>query len=153
MQPQTESPLQYIEQLPQVQRAFLLYRDRIEIDARWTLGRSFRTTVKLAELSPQATRFTIRNKWFKKSIMLGAIAIGTALLFSRHTLFEEVRWASLLFWPIAGVCFVVAVRSFQKRQFAHFPRKDGRPGLDICSTDPERFETFLREVQARIRKA
>jgi hypothetical protein len=32
-------------------------------------------------------------------------------------------------------------------------RKDGRPGLDICKTDPDAFEAFLREVQAKIRKA
>ena len=153
MQTQTDSPLNYIERLPQVQRTFQLYRDRVEIDARWTLGRSFRTLVKLADLSPQAARFTVRNKWFKRSIMVGSIAIGMALLFSRNVFFHRVRWASLFCWPVAGVSLVVAIQSFQKRQFAHFPRKDGKPGMDICRTDPERFEAFLREVQARIRKA
>jgi len=83
----------------------------------------------------------------------GAVAAGLALLFSREAYFERVRWAALLCWPVAGVSLVVAIRSFPKRLFAHFPRKDGRPGLDICRTDPERFEDFLREVQARIRKA
>ena len=153
MQKQTDAPLNYLERLPQVQRTFRLYRDRVEIDARWTLGRSFQTIVKLADLSPQAKRFTVRNKWFKRSVMIGAIAIGLALLFTREAFLARVRWAALLCWPVAGVCLLVAIRSFQKRQFAHFPRKNGRPGLDICKTDPEHFEAFLLEVQARIRKA
>jgi len=153
MKPTTGSPIEYAERLPQVERTFLLHQDRVEISARWTLGRHFRTTVKLAELSPQAVRFTVRNLWFKRSVMVGAVAAGLALLFSREAYFERVRWAALLCWPVAGVSLVVAIRSFPKRLFAHFPRKDGRPGLDICRTDPERFEDFLREVQARIRKA
>ncbi len=153
MQAHTEASLRYIESLPQVRRTFQLYRDRVEIDARWTLGRGFQTVVRLADLSPQAKRFTVRNKWFKRSVMVGSIAIGMAMLLSRNEVFHQVRWASLLCWPVAGVSLLVAIRSFQKRQFAHFPRKDGRPGLDICKTDPERFEAFLLEVQSRIRKA
>ncbi len=153
MPTQTTSPITYLERLPQVQREFRLFGDRVEIDAHWTLGRSFRTTVRLADLSPQATRFNVRNKWFKKSVLIGSIAIGMALLFSRETFFSRVKWISLLCWPVAGVALVVAVRSFQKRQFAHFSRKDGKPGLDICKTDPEHFETFMRAIQARIRKA
>ena len=153
MQPNTNPLLVYIERLPQVERTFRLHKERIEIDARWTLGRSFQSTVKLADLSPQPVRFTVRNKWFKRSVLVGAIAVGVALLFSREAFLHPVRWAALLCWPVAGVGLVVAIRSFGKRQFAHFPRKDGKPGLDICKTDPERFEGFLREVQARIRKA
>ena len=153
MQNQTPSPITYLERLPQVQREFRLFGDHVEIDAHWTLGRSFRTTVKLADLSPRATRFNVRNKWFKKSVLIGSIAIGMALLFSREAFFFRVRWIALLCWPVAGVALVLAIRSFQKRQFAHFSRKDGKPGLDICRTDPERFETFMREIQARIRKA
>jgi hypothetical protein len=153
MPPHTNASLEYVERLPQVERTFRLHKDRVEIDARWTLGRSFQTSVRLADLSPQSVRFTVRNKWFKRSVMVGAIAVGVALLFSREALLHPFRWAALLCWPVAGVSLVVAFRSFPKRQFAHFPRKDGRPGLDICKTDPERFEAFLREVQARIRKA
>lgn len=153
MQPTSAPPREYLERLPQVERTFRLHRDRVEIDARWTLGQRFQTTVKLADLSPQAVRFTVRNKWFKRSVMIGAIAIGVALLFTREAFLQRVRWASLLCWPVAGVSLAVAIRSFPKRQFAHFPRKDGKPGLDLCKTDPECFEDFLREVQARIRKA
>ena len=148
-----DTPLVYTERLPQVQRTFQLHRDRVEIDAQWTLGKNFQTVVKLADLSPQATRFTVRNKWFKRSILAGSIAIGMALLFSRNTLIHGAQWAALPCWAVAGVSLVMAIRSFGKRQFAHFPRKDGRPGLDICKTDPEAFEEFLKEVQARIRKA
>ena len=148
-----DDPCHYHERLPQVQRSFHLHRDRIDIDARWTLGRSFRSSVKLADLSPQARRFTVRNKWFKRAVMVGAIALGLALLCARHPWFSRVRWATLLCWPVAGVSLVVAIRSFRKRQFVHFPRTNGKQGVDICRMDPEAFEAFVREVQARIRKA
>ncbi len=143
----------YLERLPQVQRTFQLHKDRVEIDARWTLGKRYQTVVRLSDLSPQPSRFTVRNKWFKRSVLVGSVAIALALLLSREPLFPGASWATLLCWSLAGVSVVVAIRSFRKRQFAHFPRKDGRPGLDICKTDPDRFEAFLLEVQARIRKA
>ena len=153
MQPPPDSSVIYQERLPQVRRRFELRGDRIEVEARWTLGRRYRTVLRLADLSPQAARFTIRNKWFKKSVMTGAIAIGAALFLSRNVSFLPARWGSMFCWAAAGVSLVVAVQSFRKRPFAHFPRKDGRPGLDVCGTDPEAFEAFLREVQARIRRA
>lgn len=148
-----QTPLIYLERLPQVERTFQLFADRVEIDARWTLGRRFRTTVNLAELAPLASTFTVRNKWFKKAVLVGSLAAGAALLIGRNTYFPQVQWASMLFWPVAGVGLLVAVRSFPKRQFARFRRKDGKPGLDLCRTDPERYEAFLRELQARIRRA
>jgi hypothetical protein len=148
-----ESPLVYQESLPQVRREFRLYRDRVEVDARWTIGRSHCTTVKLADLTTQVARFTVRNKWFKKAILIGSLAVSVAIVFSRDKYSLPMHRAAGFGWPVAGICVVVAILSARKRQFAHFPRKDGRPGLDICRTDPERFEDFLREVQKRIGKA
>lgn len=147
------SSIIYRERLPQVRRRFELFGDRIEIEARWTLGRSFRTVLRLADLSPQARRFSIRNKWFRKSVLAGAVAVGLALLAGRQLPGPWSRWIPPVFWAVAGASSIMAVRSFPKRQFARFPRKDGRPGLDVCRTDPEAFEAFLREVQSRIRRA
>ena len=148
----TPSPILYAESLPQVRRVFHLYPDRVEIDAQWTLGRAFRSTVKLADLVATPTTFTVRNKWFRKAILVGSIAVGLATLLSRYPLFQRVHWLSVPCWAVAGVALVVAVRAFRKRQFVRFPRKDGRPGLDICRTDPARFEVFLAELQARLRR-
>jgi hypothetical protein len=148
-----ETPLTYMERLPQVRREFKLFRDRVEIDAQWTLGRRYQMTVKLMDLSDRLTRFTVRNKWFKRAILVGSMAISAALVFSRPGYSALMRKAAGFGWPVAGMCVVVALMSARKRQFAHFPRKDGRPGLDICRTDPDRFDAFLREVQTRIGKA
>lgn len=149
----TPSSIVYMERLPQVRRRFELFGDRIEIEARWTLGRSFQTVLRLADLSPQARRFSVRNRWFRKSVLVGSVAAGLALLAARQLPGSWSRWVPPAFWAVAGASSIMAVRSFPKRQFAHFPRKDGRPGLDVCRTDPEAFEAFLREVQSRIRRA
>lgn len=149
----TEPLLTYQERLPQVRREFRLFRDRVEIDAQWTFGRHHHTIVKLADLSGRFEQFTVRNKWFKRSILIGALAISAALVFARGNYAPAVRKAAGLGWPIAGMCAVVAVMSARNRQFVHFPRKDGRPGLDICRTNSERFQDFLREVQKRAGKA
>jgi len=145
-----ESPIVYQERLPQVRREFQLFKDRVEVDAQWTLGKSHHTTVKLADLSGQVNRFTVRNKWFKKAILVGSLAVSAALVFSRPGYSLPMRKAAGFGWPVAGICLAVILMSAKKRQFTHFPRKDGRPGLDICNTDPARFEAFLQAVKARI---
>jgi hypothetical protein len=148
-----ESPLVYQESLPQVRRVFRLFKDRVEVDAHWTLRKNQQTTVKLADLSGKTTTFTVRNKWFKKAIMIGSLAVAVALVFSRGGYSPRMRKAAGFGWPVAGLCLGVALVSARKRKFVHFPRKDGRPGLDICRTDPAGFDAFLKEVQARIGKA
>ena len=148
-----ESPLVYQERLPQVRREFRLFKDRVEVDAQWTLGKSHCTTVKLADLSGQVARYTVRNKWFKKAILAGSLAVSAALVFSRSGYSLSMRRVAGFGWPVAGISLVVILMTAKKRQFTHFPRKDGRPGLDICNTDPAHFEEFLKAVQARIGKA
>jgi len=141
----------YQERLPQVTREFRLFGDRVEVDANWTLGRTHRSTVKLADLSGQTVRFTVRNKWFKKAIMAASLAVAAALVLSRPGYSPRMHKVAGLGWPVAGICGAVAILSARKRQFVHFPRKDGRPGLDICRTDPAGFDFFLRAVQARVK--
>ena len=143
----------YQERLPQVTREFRLFKDRVEIDAQWTLGKSHCTAVKLADLSPELNRFTVRNKWFKKAVMIGSLAMATAVVLSRDNYSLTLHRVAGFGWPVAGLCVVVALMTARKRQFVHFPRKDGRPGLDICRTDPEPFDAFLQEVRTRIGKA
>jgi len=151
-----ETPLAtYTERLPQVRRVFRLYPDRVEVSARWTLGRRFRITVRLADLSGQVNRFTVKNRWLPRAVGVGSLAVGLALVFSRGGYPGWVQRASMAGWPAAGVAFAVALICLPRRQFVHFPRGDGKPGLDICKAGPDqaRFEAFVGEVRKCIRKS
>jgi len=151
-----EAPLAtYTERLPQVRRIFHLYRDRVEVDANWTLGRTFKITVKLKDLSGQSNRFRVRNRWFPKAIMIASIAVGAALVLSRSGYPELLRRAAVVGWPIAGLFFALALLCWPRRQFVHFPRSDGRPGLDMCEAGPDhaKFEAFVNEVRKGITRA
>ncbi len=145
----------YIERLPQVRRVFQLYPDRVEVAARWTLGGSFRNTVKLADLSGQMTRFTVKNRWLPRAIMVGSCAVAFALVLSRPGYPELVRRAAVLGWPAAGVAFAVALLCLPRRRFVHFPRSNGNPGLDICQAGPDRarFEAYVEALRRGIRSS
>jgi hypothetical protein len=145
----------YTERLPQVKRVFRLYKDRVEIDASWTIGKDYQTTVRLEDLSWDIKQITIRNRWFKKSIMIGSLAVAVAVVFTRGDYPQFVKNTAMLGWGVAIFCMIIAFRSFTKRHFARFARNDGKPGLDICDSGPDRarFGEFVREVQRRIRNA
>jgi len=143
----------YTERLPQVYRVFRLYEDRVEIVAKWTVGRKYHANVSLASLSGSFTYSTVKNVWFSKAIMVASLFIGTALVFSRSGYHDLVRRIALLCWPIAGFAFVVAAISFPRRQFVHFRQESGDPGLDICKTgSQEQFDKFVRELRDCIMK-
>jgi hypothetical protein len=145
----------YTERLPQVRRVFRLYPDRVEVAAKWTFGRKFAITVRLGELSGQFSRFNVKNRWFPKAVVIGSLAVGVALVLARPGYPELVRRGSVIGWPIAGIAFVVALLSLPRRQFVHFPRANGKPGLDICKAGPDqgRFESFVAEVRKCITRA
>ena len=130
-------------------------RDRVEIDAAWTIGKNYHSTVQLADLTPQYKLLTIRNRWFKRSIMIGSLAAAAAVVFTRGDYPDWLQRNALLGWAIAIVAAIMALRTFRTQQFARFTRKDGRPGLDIFRAGPDaaRFEEFLRDLQKKIRNA
>jgi len=150
----TPNPLAtYTERLPQVRRVLRLYRDRVEIDAAWTLGKNYSTVVKLDGLQPQVKRFYVRNRWFKRSIMLGSMAVAAAIVFTRGGYPEWLMRNALLGYPIAAICASIALMTAIRRQFARFSTKSGPPGLDICRAGPDsaRFDDFIEQIQRRIR--
>ena len=152
----TDAPIAtYTERLPQVRRVFRLYPDRVEVAAHWTLGRNFSNIVKLGDLSGQINRFTVKNRWFPRGVMIGAIAVAFALVLSREGYPVLLQRLALVGWPVAGIAFVAALLSLPRRQFVHFPRSDGRPGLDICKAGPDqaRFEAFVLEVRNRVTRS
>jgi hypothetical protein len=142
----------YTERLPQVRRVFRLYPDRVEVAAHWTFGKKFQNVVKLGDLSGQINRFSVKNHWFRKAVLVGCIAAAFALVLSRNGYAEPIRRLALVGWPIAGLAFGVALYSLPRRQFVHFPRADGGPGLDICKAGPDkaRFEEFVMQVRQRV---
>jgi hypothetical protein len=156
MTAQDDTPLAtYTERLPQVRRVFRLFPDRVEVAAQWTLGRSYRITVKLADLSGQVNTFMVKNRWMPKAVMVGALAVAVALVLNRPGYPDPVRHAALFAWPVAGLAFVLALLCLPRRRFIHFPRRDGKPGLDICQAGPDRarFEDFVNQVRRCIARA
>ena len=150
-----ETPLAtYTERLPQVRRVFRLYPDRVEVAARWTLGRKFRITVRLADLSGQVNRFQVKNRWLPRAVVVGSLAVALALVLSRAR-HPAGCSAAVLGWPAAGLAFAVALICLPRHLFVHFPRSDGKPGLDICKAGPDRarFEAFVAAVRQCIRRA
>ena len=154
MAAQSPQPLDtYTERLPQVKRVLRLYRDRVEIEAAWTIGKDYRIVVQLGGLLPQVTRFYVRNRWFKRSIMIGSLAVAAAVVFTRGGYPAWLMRNALLGYGIAAACAVIAVMTATRRQFARFLKKDGQPGLDICRAGPDaaRFDDFVEQIQRRIK--
>jgi hypothetical protein len=145
----------YTERLPQVRRVFRLFPDRVEVAAKWTFGRNFQMTVRLADLVPQPRAFLVKNRWFGKAVMLGSLAVAVAMVLSLPRYPDLVRRLAMLGWPAAGLAFAVAIYSMPRRQFVHFPRRDGGPGLDLCKAGPDRdrFEAFVAAVGQRIARS
>ena len=151
-----DSPIAtYTERLPQVCRMFRLFQDRVEVEAKWTLGKRFRMSVALRELSGRSQSFHVKNRWFPRAVMIGATAVAAALVLARPGYPEALRHAAGYGWPVAGIAFAVALLCMPRRQFVHFPRADGRPGLDLCKAGPDRarFESFVEEIRRRIPRA
>lgn len=146
---------EYRERLPQVRRHFALYADRMEVEAVWTLGRRQHTSVPLAELEAQPTRRLVRNRWFKKAILVASLAVGAAVVLQQPDYAPVVREAAAGAWVLAGVAAVVAAASYRRRTFVLFARRDGGNGLDLCNAGPDsgRFEAFVAETNKRIRQA
>lgn len=138
----------YTERLPQVYRVFRLYSDRVEIVAKWTIGKNYQTTIPLVELSRSVTYFTIKNRWFYRAISVAGLSVASASAFHRHVYPDLIRHIAVICWPIALAALVVAVISFPKRRFVRFQQKSGKPGLDICAVgSQDRFDSFVSELR------
>lgn len=155
--PQDDTPplATYAERLPQVQRVLELHADRVEVRARWTLGKRHRMTVKLSDLVPTTQTLFIRNRLAKRSIVLGSLAVAAAVVFGQPGYAPWIRAVAPAGWFIAAACVGVAIMTFRKTVFVRFLRRDGRPGLDIGKAGPEAeaFEGFVEAVRRAIRSA
>ena len=152
----TESPIAvYTERLLQVRRRFALYGDRVEVDASWLLGSRRHTTVRLGALTARTEQFFVRNRWVRRAIVLGSLAVAAAVVLGRGGSGPWAQRASLACWVAAGLCAAVAALSFRKVRFVRLLRPDGRPGLDIAQAGPDaaRFDEFVAAVKRQVRSA
>ncbi|HCF60453.1 MAG TPA: hypothetical protein DFS52_20940 [Myxococcales bacterium] len=145
----------YTERLLQVRRELALFEDRVEIEARWLLGGTHRTTVKLSDLTPRTTELFVRNRWAKRAILVGALAVSAAVVFGRPNQEPWVQSASMVGWVVTAICAVIAGLSFRKIRFVRLLRHDGKAGLDIAQAGPDalRFEDFLTAIKRQVRRA
>lgn len=145
----------YTERLPQVQRVFQLYPDRVEIQAKWTLGKQYAATVRLADLKPRVQRFSVRNRWCKRAILIGSLAVAAAVVFAQGDYPAWLQRTAQYCWAIAAGCGATAWVTFRAQPFARFARRDGQPGLDLSSAgaDWASFDEFVEQIQRRIPRA
>jgi hypothetical protein len=145
----------YQERLPQVRRRFDLYRDRVLIEARWLLRGQYTNTIQLRTLDPQYRVIWIRNKLFKPA--MAVLLVGLAITFLAGGV-EQLRALSPL--PVCGVALtclgvVMSWLTARRVRFAIFEARGGGRGLDIGCAGPDarEFDTFVAEVQRRVRKS
>jgi hypothetical protein len=145
----------YTERLLQVRRELALYEDRVEVDASWLLGARHHHSVKLASLGPRTTELFVRNRWVKRAIMLGSLAVAAAVVLGRPDHGVWGQRISAAAWAAAGLCAAVVAITFRKVRFVRLLRPDGRPGLDIAQAGPdaERFDEFVAAVRRRAARA
>lgn|GEM_PF-716810 len=152
----TEAPVAvYTERLLQVRRRIALYGDRVEVDASWLFGSRRRTTVRLGALTPRSKEIFVRNRWVRRAILLGSLAVAAAVVLGRPGYGPWAQRASLGCWVAAGLCAAVAALGFRKVRFVRLLRPDGRPGLDIAQAGPDaaRFDEFVAAVKRQVRSA
>ncbi len=145
----------YTERLLQVRRRLALYADRVEVDASWLFGSRRHTTVRLAALTPRTNEIFVRNRWLKRAVLIGSLAVASAVVLGRPGYGPWAQRVSLACWVVAGLCAAAAALSFRKVRFVRLLRPDGRPGLDIAQAGPDAagFETFVAAVKRQVRSA
>ncbi len=144
----------YTERLLEVRRRFVLYPDRVVVEARWLLKGSFEHTVRLASLKNQYRRLLVRYRlfWYAGWIL----AIG-ALLFA--VAFHQAQGGpvgaggyAMLAVAILGALMLVVTYPLRRLEFVRFDPKSGRGGLDIglAGNDAQTFERFVRLVEQQV---
>jgi len=142
----------YTERLFQVRREFALFKDRVEIQAFWLVGKRHQTIIRLSDLSVRTTEFFVRNRWAKRAIVVAALAASAAVVFGRPTDPEWVQRVSLLGWVVAAASVFVIAQTIRRVRFVRLLKPDGKPGIDIAQSGPDaaRFEEFVSAVKRQV---
>jgi hypothetical protein len=145
----------YRERLIQVRRRFELYTDRVDIQAKWLLRGEFVSSVRLQALDPQFRSFYIRNKLFKPSMFMLVIGFSIVFLAGDVDRLRALAPVSVVGVVVTLVGIAMSWLTSRRIRFVQFPARGGDAGLDIGCAGPDRkaFDSFVSEVQRRIRKA
>jgi hypothetical protein len=146
----------YSERLLEVRRDFMLYDDRIVVQARWFLNRRFEHVVKLATLKGEFQEITIRYRVYRYAgwlMAIGALAYAACYYNAQDTSLQTVGYVALSV-TICGAMFMALTSPNRRIRFARFHTQTGRIGLDIGSAgnDIATFEKFVQQVRRQIRR-
>lgn len=152
----TRPPLSaYVDRLLEVQREFLLYPDRIVVQARWWTTRRYEHSVKIADLTGEVRETVVRYRIHRYAGWL--LAIG-ALVFAACFYYADVAWLQPIGYVAlavvgAGAALLALTHRNRRIRFARFVDRAGRIALDIANagnTD-EAFHAFVRAIQRQCR--
>lgn len=143
----------YRERLLQVRRVLALYPDRIEVQAKWLGGGRFSYTVRLSDLRAKPTEARIRQRIWRKGLIVAMLAAAAAVVVQRYAHWGQT--AMYILWSIAVAAGIFTLIAWKKVQFMRFTQHDGKPGLDIARSGPDadRFDQFIEQVRQQIRRA
>jgi hypothetical protein len=141
----------YSERLLEVRRRFLLYPDRVVVEARWLLKGRFEHTVRLASLKTEPRRLVVRYRlfWYAGwTLAIGALLFAMAFHQAHGGPIGLGGYATLAV-AIVGAVMLAVTYPLRRLEFARFDAQSGRGGLDIGSAgnDPRTFERFVRLVE------
>jgi hypothetical protein len=147
----------YAERLLEVRRVFMLYDDRVVVQARWLLKGRFEHVVKLATLQSEIHELTIRYRMYRYAgwvMALGGLLFVVAYYLA-HGGSIGIMGNLAMGMMILGTGFMALAFPNRRIRFARFNSKSGRPGLDIgcAGNDLPTFKAFVDQVRRRIAKA
>jgi hypothetical protein len=153
----TEPLAVYSERLLEVRRRFVLYPDRVVVEARWLLKGNFEHTVRLASLKSQHRRLVVRYRlfWYAGwTLAIGALLFAMAFHQAHGGPVGLGGYATLAV-AIVGAVMLAVTYPLRRLEFVRFDAKSGRGGLDIGSAgnDAARFERFVGLVEQQVQRA
>jgi len=150
----SEPIARYAERLLPVRRDFALYPDRVEVEARWLLGRRYRSTVRLSTLKPDHRPLQMRLKWHRYGIwtsVAGAAVVAVTMIPPRP---GPLSWATIAGIALGAAGLLLALLTRRRVLFARFDPVRTPGGLDIACAGPqtEAFDAFVRRIEREIRR-
>ncbi len=145
----------YADRLLEVQREFLLFRDRIVVRARWWSGRSYEHVVQTADLSGEVRETVVRYRIHRYAgwvLAVGALVFAACFYYADIAWLQPIGYVALAVSAVGGVVMALTHRN-RRIRFARFLDRSGRIVLDIADagSTAEDFSAFVRAVQRQCR--
>lgn len=136
---------QYRETRIEGRRSFELCDDGVRVRADLALGPSIDTMVRYDQLEPTITVIRMHHSMFWWCT-LGTPLFGIATIFTFQNFLFAISLCGLV------VCFVVAVLTRKRVEYARFCSPTGFALLDIARSGPDskHFDQYVKNIQERI---